>query len=526
MNLTIDLYMWISAVLPIILLLILMIKFRISIVKSSAITLIITLLISKFIYKANLLLIKVETLKGIWSSLNILLVVWAAIFLYEVINKAQVFKILKNELHTIISNKTLQVLTLGWVFASFLQGITGFGVPVAICSPLLVGIGIDPISAVVITLLGQAWGSTFGTLALAWDALVNQTSLSTSKEIFIKTAIYSAIFIWIWNFISGCLILLIYKKNRVKILEILTVFFISFIHGFGQLLFIKINSTLANFIPSIIAIIGILFIDKLPCFEMKIDVNKKIKKDSIKQLNKSFFTYYILTFLTLVFLLIKPIKNFLNRFNIGLSFPKTETGYNFINYEITNYSPIYFFTHASLFLFISAISGYIYYRNKNWIDKPELKSIFYSVTKKAMPSTLTIISLIIISKLMSGSGQIYVLSQGIAKVISKSYIFISPFIGLLGSFITSSNMASNILFGSFQETTARALNLNLSLTLAAQTVGGSIGSTLAPGNIILGAMTTNILGKEDKILKKIMPISLLSAALIGVIATGMNIYLK
>ena len=143
-----------------------------------------------------------------------------------------------------------------------------------------------------------------------------------------------------------------------------------------------------------------------------------------------------------------------------------------------------------------------------------------------MPSTLTIISLIIISKLMSGSGQIYVLSQGIAKVISKSYIFISPFIGLLGSFITSSNMASNILFGSFQETTARALNLNLSLTLAAQTVGGSIGSTLAPGNIILGAMTTNILGKEDKILKKIMPISVLSAALIGLIATGMNIYLK
>ena len=39
---------------------------------------------------------------------------------------------------------------MGWIFESFLQGITGFGVPVAVGAPLLIGIGMKPVWAVVI----------------------------------------------------------------------------------------------------------------------------------------------------------------------------------------------------------------------------------------------------------------------------------------------------------------------------------------------------------------------------------------
>ena len=520
MSLNINLYMWFSAIFPIVLLLILIIIFKINIVKSAIVALIITLITSKFIYKANILLIWNEILKGAWSSLNVISVIWTAIFLSEVVNKANIFEVFKSELHTIIPNETLQILTIAWVFPSFLQGITGFGVPVAICAPLLVGLGINPISAVVMTLLGQAWGSTFGTLALAWNAMVDQTSLSTSYTNLMETAFYSAILIWVWNLISGAMILIIYKKKNIKTKEIITVLFISFIHGIGQLYFIRISTTLACFIPSVIAIVGILLLGKLSWYK---DEDNSYDKQSIKKLNKAFFTYYLLTALILIVLLVSPIKDFLEGVSLSLSFPRTETGYKFVNESVANYSPVYIFTHASLFLFISGLFGYFYYRKINWIESPEMKSILNYVVKKSTPSTLAVLSFIVISKLMLGSGQIYVLSQGISIAVKRAYIFISPFIGLLGTFITSSNLASNILFGNFQETTAITLKLSSSLVLAAQTAGGAIGAVISPGNVVLGATTTNTLGKEDEILKKLIPIALLSTMLIGIIVTIIDI---
>ena len=63
------------------------------------------------------------------------------------------------------------VLLICWLFSSFLQGITGFGVPVAVCAPILIALGVQPLWSVIITLLGHAWANTYGTFALAWDAL-------------------------------------------------------------------------------------------------------------------------------------------------------------------------------------------------------------------------------------------------------------------------------------------------------------------------------------------------------------------
>ena len=83
--------------------------------------------------------------------------------------------------------------------------------------------------------------------------------------------------------------------------------------------------------------------------------------------------------------------------------------------------------------------------------------------------------------------------------------------------MTSSNMASNILFGEFQLTTANILNVQPAPILGAQTAGGAIGNTLSPGNIILGTTTTGILGQEGEILKKILPIAISAAIIVGAI---------
>ena len=87
---------------------------------------------------------------------------------YNIIDAAIVGQILgAKALASVGASSSVQFLVLGFCMGC----CTGFGVPVAVGAPLLIGIGVAPMYAIVIPLLGQAWGNTFGTLGAAWDSL-------------------------------------------------------------------------------------------------------------------------------------------------------------------------------------------------------------------------------------------------------------------------------------------------------------------------------------------------------------------
>ena len=70
--------------------------------------------------------------------------------------------------------------------------------------------------------------------------------------------------------------------------------------------------------------------------------------------------------------------------------------------------------------------------------------------------------------------------------------------------------------------TAQITGLDYHSILGAQTAGGSIGTSIAPGNIVLGTTTASILGSEGKVLRKIMPFALILAFIFGLILYFLN----
>ena len=88
---------------------------------------------------------------------------------------------------------------------------------------------------------------------------------------------------------------------------------------------------------------------------------------------------------------------------------------------------------------------------------------------------------------------------------------------MLGSFITGSNMSSNILFGSFQMTTAGMVGLPQAPVLAAQTVGGSAGSLISPSKIVLGATTAGHPEMVGDIIKKLLLVALMFSLTTGAV---------
>ena len=59
-------------------------------------------------------------------------------------------------------DRRLQAILIGWFFGLFIEGAAGFGTPVALAAPLLVGLGYAPVRAVSLALLGHAAGVSFG----------------------------------------------------------------------------------------------------------------------------------------------------------------------------------------------------------------------------------------------------------------------------------------------------------------------------------------------------------------------------
>ena len=97
------------------------------------------------------------------------------------------------------------------------------------------------------------------------------------------------------------------------------------------------------------------------------------------------------------------------------------------------------------------------------------------------------------------------------------YAFVAGFIGLIGSFITGSNMSSNILFTDVQNGAATSLGIEAGPLLAAQTSGAAAGSVISPSKIVLGSASAGEHGKEGEVLRALLPPTIVIVLMIGVI---------
>ncbi len=529
-NIPLTLVMWLAAIAPIIVLMVLMLGFQWGAAKAAPVGYVIALLTAIILYKAGPMLLLVEAGKGLWSAFTVLLVVWPAILIYEVSDHVGAFEVFRMGMQKFTPNELLQIVIIGWVFVSFLQGITGFGVPVAVGAPLLVGLGVHPVYAVIIPLIGHAWGNTFGTLAVAWDQLVATVDMASDPTLLMASAAWAALFIWVWNAITGIAICWFYGGFKALKKGLPAVALISVIQAGGQLALTQVNQTLCCFIPCCIALVVAVLLGRTKMYSEPWQIEDSPLMDRSKTQNtdaskapegmgmaQAFFPYVLLTVITLVVLLIPPIKNFLAQVKIGFPVPETSTGYNYVNAAATPYSPVSIFTHAFTFLFLSSCIGYLFFMANGWAKGRDFGKVLKKSFQETAPSAIAVVAFLMMSRVMGGTGQTVVLARGIAQVLGTGYAALAPIVGTLGSFMTSSNMASNVLFGEFQMETARLLNFDPAPILGAQTAGGAIGNTICPGNIILGTTTAGILGKEGLVLRKILPLTVTAAVIVGAI---------
>ena len=110
-------------------------------------------------------------------------------------------------------------------------------------------------------------------------------------------------------------------------------------------------------------------------------------------------------------------------------------------------------------------------------------------------AVFTVMLIIGLAYLMNYSGLAYTLGKGVA---STGYLFVllSPFLGWVAVMLSGSDTSGNALFGNLQVVAARQLNLNPILFAATNSSGGVMGKMISPQNIATGVSVTNLRGHE------------------------------
>src|SRR2546425_1748385 len=100
---------------------------------------------------------------GLWP---ISWIVLNAVFFHNLTVASGDFDVIKRSLTRLTTDRRLQVLLVAFSFGALLEGIAGFGAPVAITASILASLGFEPVTAAVLALLANPAPVAFGSIGI------------------------------------------------------------------------------------------------------------------------------------------------------------------------------------------------------------------------------------------------------------------------------------------------------------------------------------------------------------------------
>ncbi len=498
---------FILAITPIALILFLMVGLRWGAARAGGAGYLTALLIASLYFGVGPVLLAYAHAKALLLSLDVLLIIWAAFLLYRVADEAGAIRTIGQALPHLTNDKGMQAVIIGWVFATFLQGVGGFGVPVAVIAPILVGLGFAPLAAVVIPSIGHGWAVTFGSLGSSFQALIAATGLP--GEVLVSA---SALFLGIAGLVVGWMVVHAAQGWQAVARLFWVVLVIGLVMSTTQ--YLVAVSGLWNIGAFVAGIAGLL---------VSVPLARRHRGDQadngdldLKKLVIALSGYLMMMLVILIVQLVPAVNSFLSQVVIQVDFPQVSTSLGYITPAGAG-RKIYFFRHTGVVLAYASIFAYLIYRAAGYYKPGAVARILNGTLRRVLSSSVSIFSMVTMAVIMEHAGMTDVLARGLADGMGALFPFAAPWIGALGAFMTGSNTNSNVVFGALQMRTAQLLGYSVAIILAGQTAGAALASVLAPTKVVVGASTAGMAGKEGDVMRKLLIYTGLLLVLISIL---------
>ncbi|MDY5584529.1 MAG: L-lactate permease [Arcanobacterium sp.] len=406
----------------------------------------------------------------------------------------------------------LQALLVGFSFCGLLEGLAGFGAPVAIVAAMLVSFGIAPLKAAVVTLVGNAINVCFGAMAIPLTTAGTIGGLEGS----VVASTAATITPIIATFIPLLLLFILDGIRGVKQL-----WFVAVVQGFvtacghfiaANFISYELTAVFASLLGFAVVAGFLQFINPSTPEEWRSVA--ATSKPGTKDLVLGLMPYWLVV---IVFGVAKLWR-------IGIDLPAALSSTDIILQWPGLYGHLIaadgsqsqgalfklqtLASPGTMIVFTALIVSFVY----GLYGKTEKYSYSFGRGIKELWKTiytlrislLTIALVMSLAYVMNFSGQTIAIGAALAAT-GSAFGFLSPILGWIGTAVTGSATSSNALFASMQSTAAQGAGIDPQLLLAANSIGGGTGKIVSPQTLAIAATAVNKPGLESEMLQKAAP---------------------
>jgi len=481
-------------------------------------------------------------------------IVVTAVFLYNLTVETGQFDILKGSVGRLSADRRIQALLVAFAFGAFIEGASGFGTPVAICSALLIGLGFTPLYAAGLSLIANTAPVAFGaigtpilTLAAVTELPARTLGAMAGRQLPFVSLIVPA---WLVATMSG------WRGLREVWPAVLVCGGTFAIVQFAWSNYVGVELVdIAGGIAAILALSAFCrvwqpkdrFVDPRVASDMEpasaaargerslaaASAGHALAISPRASVTRAWMPWVFLSVAVIVWGL-APVKAALNR---GVLAPAWDVprlhrtvfrdypvvpqpvdagriedpSYRAQRAEAARFT-VNWASATGTAILLAAIATAIYLR----VSPAQFLAIAAATLRRMRISLLTIMLMLSLGFVTRYGGTDATLGLAFTRT-GWLYPFFAAMLGWLGVALTGSDTSSNVLFGSLQKITAQQLGFDPILIVTANSTGGVMGKMIDAQSIVVATASTGQAGQEGRILRFVFWHSLALMAVMGII---------
>jgi lactate permease len=454
---------------------------------------------------------------AVFALWPVMWIVVAALLLYNITVEAGYFDALRRWLIAHVPNDRRVVLVVvGFCFGALLEGVAGFGTPVAITSAMLIMVGMRPLDALVFVLMFDTAPVAFGALGTPVTVLGTVTSLPAPQ--------------------LGMMI-----GRQLPFIALILPFYVIAVYGglrsvralwpmllaaggsFAAAQFYASNYldySLTDVFASLASLIVTLLFLRVwrPAHDADYAIREEVlaeasatsRADSLIAPWKGWLPWIVVTATVIVWTGWKVAA-------IGqrkIAWPGLDKAISITLYHGKPYAAVWTFEPlgtGTAILLAALLTTVLVGMSPAAFVRCAAQTV-----RQTWLAIVTVMLVMGLAYLMNYSGLAYSLGAGVAAT-GTLFVFLSPFLGWVAVMLSGSDSSGNALFGNLQVVAARQLNLNPVLFAAANSSGGVLGKMISPQNITTGVSVVGMAGQEGTVFARTFLHSFILTALLSLL---------
>ncbi len=435
---------------------------------------------------------------AIFALWPVMWIVVNALLLYNIAVASGRFDAFRQWVITRLPNdRRVILIVIGFCFGALLEGIAGFGTPVAITASLLIMVGFSAFDALVFVLIFDTTPVAFGALGAPVTVLAAVTGLPAPAlgAMIGRQLPFMAAFLPFY-------VMMLYGGWR----SIRTLWPMLLIAGvsFGVAQFAGSNY-LDYTLTDVFAALGSLIVTVLflqvwrPAEDAEFRIDRSVGVSPALSEAISPWQGWMPWVLVSATVILWTTFKVASVGQLSIPWPGLDKAVAITLYHDKPYAAVWSFQPlgTGTAILLAALVTAVLVR----LSAAEFMRCVSRTISQIWVAVVTVMLVLALAYVMNYGGMAYTL--GLAAASSgRAFILLSPFLGWVAVFLSGSDTSGNALFGNLQVVAARQLGLNPLLFAATNSSGGVLAKMISPQNLATGISVTNLKGQEGAILAR------------------------